>query len=159
MTARHQEPTTETRETLEREAQAVRARLENRIEAIKDRGRQVTHALDVAKTQAKRHAPALIAVGVVALVLTVVLAIRKRARARRRERLDAILYLAGNLLRPGYSVRPPEPKPSFIKTGLQNAGKQLLATAAHEIGRRALAELSLVPVTGHEPERRPPPVA
>jgi hypothetical protein len=155
MTARHPEPPTETRETLEREADAVRARLESRIDAIKDRGRHATHALEVARVQAKRHAPVLIALGAAALVLTAVLAIRRRARARQRERRDLILNFAGSLLCPGFTLRPPEPRQSFIKTGLKNAGKQLLTTAAHELGRRALAELSLAPVASHPADRRP----
>jgi hypothetical protein len=153
MTARHPEPTSETRETLEREADAVRARLESRIDAIKDRGRHATHALEVVKEQVKRHAPVLIAVGAAALVLTAVLALRRRALARQRERRDLILNFAGGLLRPGFNLRPPEPKPSLIKTGLKNVGKQLLTTAAHEVGRRALAELSLAPAASQPADR------
>ncbi len=153
MSASQQDSPTETREKLEQEAEAVRARLVSRIDAVKERGRHVSQVLDTAKAQAKRHAPALIAVAAAALVLTAVVAIRRRARARRNERRDAILYIAGSLLNPGAAVRRMEPKPGLIKSTLQNAGRELLRTAAHEVGRRLLAEVSLAPVAAPRRDR------
>ena len=92
---------------------------------------------------AKRHAPALIGAGAAVSVLALVVALRHRARTRRRERLLTVLQIGGSLLRPGFTVRPPEPPPSVLKTTFTNVGKDLLSLALRELGRRALGAAGL----------------
>ena len=87
---------------------------------------------------AKRHAPALIGIGAAVSVLALVVGLRHRARTRQRERLLTVLQIGGSLLRPGFTVRPPAPPPSVMKTIFTNVGREALSLALREAGRRAL---------------------
>jgi len=144
----------ETPEELSRKSEAVRERLLSHIDALKDRGEEVADVAKAIQRQAKRHAPVLIGAGAIALVTFGVVALRSRERRRRRARQDAVLYAAARLLGPSFEVRRTE-RESLIGNGLRRAGKQLLALASRELGRRVLAELRLSATDAPEEDEHP----
>lgn len=127
----------ERREQLEQRAEAVRAKLERRLEALDERR---DHVLALAKKATRPPVSvALLGAATVVGAAVVVYQFRKKHPSRGK-RLGAAML--------GVPARPPE---GFFARALKQAALSLVATLVHRVGTRGLDRLL--------PEETPPPAA
>jgi hypothetical protein len=130
------------REKLEREADAVRARLLRDVDALTDRGDRVMGFFRSLQRQARKHRVLLIGAGIGAAVFVVVAVSRSSLRARRERRRNWIEQL---LSQAAIEESRTHPKPEgFVRKSLRRAGTELATVALSEVGRRGIAHLPRV---------------
>jgi hypothetical protein len=111
------------RNVLEQRAEAVRSRLERRLDALDERRDRL---VELAK-KASRPPVSVVLIGAASLVGVAVLAHQLRKRPSRRQRLGAAVF--------GVPARKPE---GFLAKALKRAALSLVATLAQRAGTRGI---------------------
>jgi hypothetical protein len=111
------------RNALEQRAEAVRSRLERRLDALDDRRDRL---VELAK-KASRPPVSVVLIGAASLVGVAVLAHQLRKRPNRRQRLGAAVF--------GVPARKPE---GFLAKALKRAALSFVATLAQRASTRGL---------------------